>query len=167
MLSLLILGVGSSSEQLVHLRVSISSRLWLSPGLGLPWTLQPHLLQSKTFAPSCVARSPILVSQFQTPERNMTDTVQIFMLVHVIDIRVQKDEPLLDQLSLISQPWLVDMDLGPSVGTRVGGFHMGSFRWELACLCCNNLKSQLRSYLLSIFLLNYCLTYLLFTILYF
>lgn len=52
-------------------------------------------------------------------------------------------------------------------GLELGGFCLGSLRCELACLCYEDLKAQLSSYLLGISLLNYFLIYLVLTILYF
>lgn len=103
------------------LMVSVSSCLWLTRGFGWPWTLQSHLglkvtLEASLFRPAFAAVSPIWVSQFQIPAHP-------FMEVQVTDLRLPKDETPLNQLSLVSQLWLVGND--PSVGTGAGGFLPG------------------------------------------
>lgn len=66
--------------------------------------------------PAFAARAPIWVSQFQIPAHP-------FMEVQVTDLRLPKDETPLNQLSLVSQLWLVGND--PSVGIGAGGFLPG------------------------------------------
>lgn len=91
-------------------------RLWLV------LDLQPHLcLKARLLAPAYAPRATILASQFEIPGGNLIDKPHLFMLVQVLDLRLPRRMPL-DQVSLASQPWLVDKGPVPSVGTGVGVF---------------------------------------------